>query len=84
MKMLSRLRLYILSALVLLAGCSVFSNPTERDTFKSEATSTKPLTIPEDLNSTQVKDYYPLPKIEKPFKETGTISIIPPGSNIKK
>lgn len=49
----------------------------------SQIQSMPPLTIPENLTSLQLENYYPIPPViaEQP---TGELSLLPPGSKIEE
>jgi uncharacterized lipoprotein len=84
MKKIFTYKLLATILILYISGCSIFSKSNEQPVFTSDTHNLKPMVIPKDLDSSQMKDYYPMPKVEKPFKNGNTVSIVPPGANLKK
>jgi len=74
----------ILFSVMFLAGCSYAEKFEHSDEYKSAKPSIKEITVPENLSSKNVENYYPVPTIDANNVGSSKVTVLPPGSSLIK
>jgi len=73
-------KILILMVIFMICGCFRLKS----DDYHKQDTQSQHLNMPAGLDSGKIDEYYPVPDVKKPSANADAVSLIPPGSKIKK
>lgn len=78
-----RLKIIFVGMVLLLVGCKAISKLDRSDEYKKSKPHDKSLVLPQDINSSVIKNKYPMPQTKKNGKKSSLdVTVVPPGCKL--